>query len=602
MVRKQLGAALWPAVATLAYALLFLLRTYPLVLNWETRQFGKMAADQFAQLWLHWWVRFSLLDLHQGNFLITDYMNYPAGVDITGDYICFFHALISVPLQAIFGLVGAINTLYLLAHVFSSLGVFLLARYLSRSNVAAFIAGLLVIHNPYFAIITFLNTELFDLGWMALFLLFLIKSTRNQGWREPALAALFLALTSLASMEHGLYLYLFLGFHVAAQVLRHRRWELLRPFLKRMALLVAVFAVLISPFAAVTLSHFSRHAPQSMDWLGRAQISEPQEPVKGKLFVPSHRPRVDTRITPGKLAALLAGFLLMGLSIWLLRAPWQLWYWLAAALCFWCLSAGHEVQLYSGAHGPGHVQLEKLDNYPFILLLEQFPLFWRFSWPNRMVVVVILALSVLTALGLARGIELIRQGEGLSRRLLAVPLLLVSVLSVIFLLPWERHRLPTLDAESLAHQMPPSLPSSSFSVEPVYRDLAREPGQFAVMVLPLFAWTGPVIMGNKRYAQQTVLARRLVNCHFPPFKVEYSRDTQIQKLDRILYDYLLDGGALPPIPDGVEAYLRQRKIKYIVVNEMIPAVYSRENERRILTHWFGSPRRYEGRYSRYQVY
>ena len=592
----------WLVATPLAYALIFFLRTYPLITHWDTRLFGKLAVDQYAQLWLHWWVKFSLLDLHQGDFLFTDYMNYPRGVDITADYICFFHALLSVPLQLIFGLVGAVNTLYLLVHVFSSMGIFLLARYLTRSNLAAFIAGLLVIHNPYFAIISNLNTELFDLGWMALFLLFLVKSTRTEGWRQPLYAALFLALASLASMEHGLYLYLFMGFHATAFVVRHRRWQPIKPFLQRMAVIAALFAVLISPFAVVAISQFSQNVPQSMDWLGRAEISELQQPVKGKLFVPSHRPRVDTKITVGKLTALSVGFLLIGLSLGLLRGPRELWYWLAAGLCFWCLSAGHEVLIYSGAHGTGHVQLEKFDNYPFILLLEHFPLFWRFSWPNRMVVVVLIALSVLFAHGLAQGIQLVRQRDRGLRRPLAVPLLLASVLLVIFLLPWERHRLPSLDRQSLAHQMPSSLPTSSFKVEPVYQDLANEPGDFAVMVLPLFAWTGPVVMGNLRYAQQTVFRKRLVNCHFPPFKVKYSRETQIQKMDRILYDILLDGGPLPSMPAGVMAYLRKEKIKYVITSERIPVVYSRQNERQILTHWFGAPRLYGGRYRRYQVY
>ena len=587
----------WLVVAPLAYAAVFFVRTWPLALSWETRQLGKMAADQYAQLWLHWWVRFSLLDLGQLDFLHTGHMNYPAGVDITADYICFLHALVGVPLQAVFGLIGAVNALYLLAYVFSAMGVFLLARYLTRSSLAAFLAGLLVMHNPYFAIISYLNTELFDLGWMALFLLFLIKATRGEGRRSPLYAGLFLALTSLASMEHGLFMYLFFGLHLAAFALRHRSWELTRPFLRRMAVVAVVFALVVAPYAVVVLSHFSASVPQSMDWLGRADISEPQQPVKGKLFVPSHRPRVDTRVTVGKAAAMTAGFALLVLALALLRGPPRLWEWLAAALVFWGLSAGHEVLLLAGAPGSEQTQLDTLHNYPYMLLLDHFPLFWRFSWPNRMVVVAILALCLLLAHGVAATIH-----RAPGRRWLAAPLLVLASLTLLFLLPWERPRLPSADGASLAHHMPPRLKTSPHTVEPIYRDLAAEPGQFAVMVLPLFYWTGPVIMGNKRYAQQSAHGRPLVNCHFPPFKVRVSRHIQLRKLDRILYDFLLDGGKLPAIPAGVEPFLRRKRIKYIVVNQMIPAVYSRQRERQLLTHWFGAPRVYGGRYSLYSVY
>ncbi len=441
--RKAWTRTAWLMAAPLVYAALFLARTWPLALQWETRQLGKMAADQYAQLWLHWWVRFSLLDLGQLDFLHTEHLNYPAGVDITADYICFLHALLGVPLQAIFGLVGAVNTLYLLAYVFSGVAVFLLARYLTRSSLAAFLAGLLVMHNPYFAVISYLNTELFDLGWMALFLLFLIKATRGEGRRSPLYAGLFLALTSLAYMEHGLYMYLFFGLHLAAFAARHRSWQVVRPFLKRMAVVVAVFALLVAPYAVTVLVHFTASAPQTMDWLGRADISEPQQPVKGKLFVPSHRPRVDTRVTVGKAAAVGAGFAVLILALVLLRGPPRLWEWLAVTLVFYGLSAGHELLLLGSDPGPAPTQLDTIHNYPFLLLLDHFPLFWRFSWPNRMVVVAILALCLLLAHGVAA-----TQQRAPGRRWLAGPPLALAAALLLFLLPGSARACPRWTARA----------------------------------------------------------------------------------------------------------------------------------------------------------
>ena len=593
--QQQRRDAIWTAAAPLAYALVFLARSYPLALHWREHLYGHLGIDQTTQLWLYWWTRFSLLDSPQ-SFLFSSYQNHPVGVDITGDYICFLHALLSVPLQAVFGLVGAVNTLYLLSYVMSSVGTFLLARHLSRSNAAAFVAGLVVVHNPYFASIAGLNTDLHNIGFLALFVLYMIKSTRHGGWRYPVVAGLMLALASLENMEHGLFAYLFLGFHMVHTCLAQRSWKLLRPLAKRLGLMLVVFTVLVAPWATVVTKHLQQNHPMDRDWTGKAEALEVRDCEPGQVDPNRYKTEFTGKMTAGKLATLTLCLALVTASLLLLSAAPQLRYWMSAALLFLIMSSGGAFALHWTEQSEPALQLT---NYPYVLLHDYLPLVWRFSWPDRLVRVTILCLGVLLALGLVRAGH---AGAHRRRRRAAAVVLVLATLVGIFVIHWERWQLPPLERGALASMMPLTLPATPFFPPAAYLDLGREPGDFAVLVLPPFDWTGPTAGGNHRYAHQTVMAKRLVNCHIPPFKVRFQISCAVLDFNRFLHTSLMDPRPLPARPVEKLLELRQESIKYVVVEHGIPIPWDRRRLRQILTSWFGPGRDYPGKHTVYRVY
>ncbi len=591
----------WIAMAPVAYAAAFLLRSYPLVLNWQKNIFGLAAVDQSTQLWLYWWTRYSLWDSPQ-SLLYTRHLNHPMGVDITGDFICFLHALLSVPLQWIFNLTGAVNTLYLLSYVLSSFGTFLLVRYLTRSNVTAFLVGLLVAHTPYFTSLNYLNTDLLNIGFMSLFLLFLIRSTREQGWRAPIYAGAMLCLVSMENMEHGLYMYIFFGFHLAHTCLANRgRWDRLRPLLKRAGVIVVVFAVLVSPFAGVVISHLNEHHPMTPDLLGRGEPPPARECEPGQMDPTGLQTSNKGRIGAGKLAVLVVSLGLVAAAMLVLGAGTQLRYWLSAALLFLLLSGGGQISILWGADNPMAPPAMTIPNYFYSLLHEYVPFVWRFSWPERMVMITILCLCVLLALGMTR-IRQAAQERGRAKAAAIAAALLLSSLTSIAFVHWDQWRLPKLEGPALNAWMPLRLPSTPYHAEPVYVHLGRVPGDFAVMELPALDWTGPVAMGNMRYAQQPFMQKRLANCHIPPFKVRFQIACDYLDFKKYTHLGIINPGPLPPRPDELIRGLAEMKIKYVVVNLMIPVGYDQRRLLKMLDDWIGRAHTYPGKYIVYKLY
>ena len=595
----------WVAAAPVIYALAFLLRSYPLAANWQRHLFGQAGIDQSTQLWLYWWTKFALWDSPQ-SLLYTHHLNYPMGVDITGDFICFLHALVAVPLQGLFGLAGAVNALYLLAYVLTSFGVFSLVRYLTRSNLLGLVAGLLMTHTPYYSGLNALNTDLLSFGFAALFILYLLRTTREEGWRPPVLAGVMLALTSMENMEHGLFMYFFLAFHlVYTGVSLRRERQRLKPLLKRVAALVVVFAVLAAPFAVIVSLHMHDHHPNRPGLL-KGELAVARECEPGQMDPTKYVTRSQGRVSADKLGALALGLALMVAALLLLGAKAELRYWLTAALLFLLLSTGDAVSVLWGVDNPMAPPLVKIPNYVY-LLLHELPFVWRFGWPDRMVMVTILCLLVLGALGAARLGALARQ-RGRARAAAVGALLAVSTLGTVSIVHWELWRLPSWDAPQLL--MPLRLPATPYHAEQMYVDLGAEDGDFGVMILPALDWTGPVAMGNMRYAQQPFSQKPLADCHIPPFKVRYQLNCAYLDFKKYVHLGLMDHGPddrahqrpLPARPDAIIKDLIKAKIRYVVVNLMIPAPYDQQRLMAMLDRWVGRFRTYPHKYAVYRMY
>lgn len=108
----------------LGYPGLTLLFTYPLVRHFATHVPGD-GRDDPSLVWNLWWVKHALVDLHV-NPLTTDFLFYPIGVNLSFYTLTLLNGVVSIPLQALFGLVAASNLLLVLSFVLSGYGTYLL--------------------------------------------------------------------------------------------------------------------------------------------------------------------------------------------------------------------------------------------------------------------------------------------------------------------------------------------------------------------------------------------------------------------------------------------------------------------------------------------
>ncbi|MBI4670740.1 MAG: hypothetical protein HY741_03600 [Chloroflexi bacterium] len=117
-------------VALLAYFLLTLVLTYPLVLHFTTHVAGD-GSDDPALAWNLWWVRYALLDLGQSP-IYTNYMFFPIGLNLGFYTLTYLNAVLSIPFQFAFGVIPAANVNLILSFALSGFGAYLLVTYLLR--------------------------------------------------------------------------------------------------------------------------------------------------------------------------------------------------------------------------------------------------------------------------------------------------------------------------------------------------------------------------------------------------------------------------------------------------------------------------------------
>jgi hypothetical protein len=211
-------------LAIVAYTLLALALTWPLPVHFGNYVPGN-GADDPPLTWNLWWARHALLQRGSNPFH-SDYLFYPLGINLAFYTLTLLNGLLSLPLQAIVGLIPATNLLLLSSFVLSGYGTFLLALHFLRTTHHAPRATRHVVRIAYFAaflagvVYAFASSKMFyaALGqwniassqWIPFYVLFLFKTGEQpRRWRYPLFAALFLVLQAYAELTYASFLVLF---------------------------------------------------------------------------------------------------------------------------------------------------------------------------------------------------------------------------------------------------------------------------------------------------------------------------------------------------------------------------------------------------------
>ncbi len=235
-------------VVILLYLLVALVFTAPLLLNFNSATPGADFNDRNQNLWFMWWVKQALLDYHVTP-LYTNYMFYPGGINLYLFPLNLTGAIISLPIQAVFGLVPAFNLLYYFGLVGGAWGGFCLTRHLTGHSIAAFVAGLVYAFAPWQKPASENNQlNIIQLQWLPFFLLWLLKFLDSLEsppvWkfrlRYGTLSAIFLVLIAFTDQYHLLFAASAAAFLVGWRVIRlllAQHW--------RKAVSMAVFCLLL---------------------------------------------------------------------------------------------------------------------------------------------------------------------------------------------------------------------------------------------------------------------------------------------------------------------------------------------------------------------
>lgn len=201
----------WFSIYVLLFFLgLALLFTYPLILQATTHVAGDNRSDIWTHLWGYWLTEQSLLHEHHLP-TETNLINYPYGSKYYN--IDLLNGLVMIPLSHIFGRTLAYNLLIIFQILFGAYAMFLLARLLTRRFVPSIVAGLIYAFCPYMLLFAVASgvSERLNIGWIPLFLFFLLKWLNNSKWRYLGGVVFSFFGATIGCWKYGLFCYLFAG-------------------------------------------------------------------------------------------------------------------------------------------------------------------------------------------------------------------------------------------------------------------------------------------------------------------------------------------------------------------------------------------------------
>lgn len=417
--------------------------------------------DLWQNYWNLWWWKRAVL-LGQSPYT-TDMLFYPEGTPLGLHTHSPATMLLTLPINALFGMAPAYNLAVFFGFVLAAFGSYLLAREYTRSTPAAILAGIVAAYFPQHVEQSLEHLNLASYWALPLFLWALVRTVRRGGkwWMATGL---FFSLNALLAWHYGL-LSITLGIVVAGFEI----WRTSRPIGRTVADLAraaGLAAVLMAPFAwpiardsAAGVAAVQKSFPKrSIDPLSLL-VPHSGHPLWGsEMTAPNIRIRRYRAVgSLGYLGIVSLALAIVG-TLAHIKRPWpadsvettehppgSLGLWISFTLFFLLLSFGNTPQ-------------SKLFESPDWLLLpfhwlKQFPLFGLVRLPNRFLVPAMLSLAVVVAMGADRLIRFLRP----ERRGLAVGVVALLMLMDFAWLPYPMRELPDPEWIAALSELPPEL-------------------------------------------------------------------------------------------------------------------------------------------------
>lgn len=388
---------LFPA---LFFLFAFCLLTWPLIRGFSTHFFTD-DGDGFMNIWNLWWVNTAISNpsVHP-SIWHTDLLHWPFGTTLLGQTLNPFNGLLAVPLLRVMSLTQAHNVIVLFSFVMSGVTAYWLAYYLTRSFWGSLLAGYIFTFSSYHFAHYYGHLNLISMEWIPLFVLcWYILVTRPSIWMGIA-SALTLWLVLLCDYYYFFYCVLAGGLILLWRMISGRN---LRLFLDRehrtpLGLFLLLSLILTGP-VIFPLMYLMRTDPL-------LDAHNPKSFVLDlfALFVPGGTWRFN-QLTEGywsnlplalSEASVYLGYgviILVG-YLWIKRrdARFAAGLWFFLAVFFFLMALGPVLQVN------GEIVYEGV--MPYTLLEKILPFLKLSGVPVRMVVMVTLAASVLSAMAI----------------------------------------------------------------------------------------------------------------------------------------------------------------------------------------------------------
>lgn len=193
----------------ISYIILTVILTYPVVFKIKTDIPGN-AADSLQWMRILWYTKIAMKQADLAAFTHDNLLFYPTGIE-SMPFPSAFNQILYVVLSPFLELHVIYTILWLLAFIIGAIGSYLLVKYLTGNEYAAFIAGIVFAFSPYH-----FSRGLYFFGaatiqWIPFCALFLMKTVKEGGIRNPILAGIFFILVAMSDLQYLIFMGIFAG-------------------------------------------------------------------------------------------------------------------------------------------------------------------------------------------------------------------------------------------------------------------------------------------------------------------------------------------------------------------------------------------------------
>jgi hypothetical protein len=453
-------------LALLAYGLLAVVMTWPVAARLGTHLPG-IADDLWTHQWTFWWVKQAVLEGLDPFY--TRLLFHPYGVSLAFHNIAWLNIAVWLPLQTVMGGFAAYSLVFIAFLALNGFTMYLLARELTGSPPAAFIGGLVYGFWPY-ALSHCDHPNLIVVCWIPLTLLYLHRTLERGRRRDALLAALFLTLTGLTRWHLLIMGGVIVGLYVLYSLWSKKSCRTRRT-LGLLMLVGLVTGALLAPLAApivkaqLTSTHQDDIFIDEQTWGQTDVLAYVLPSLYHPLWGDAAR-RLYENLIVNKVFVAFVGYTTIALAVVGAAKDWRrARFWVLAAVVYVALALGPQLRVNGQLYPQVPMPYRLVGDLFFIRILRK---------PDRFNVLLGLPVAMLVSLGMAALLRryLPSQGEGGLRgggRKSAVAVALVGIAAVLILVEYCPVPYPTLPAVTPAW----------------YSQLAQEPGQFAILDLPM---------------------------------------------------------------------------------------------------------------------
>jgi hypothetical protein len=432
--------------------------TYPLAFRLGGQWLALRDYDTYMKLWDNWWLQ--NLAFSEPSLTFSEVLFHPLGLDLSFHSISWTVAVLSWALTTITDAITAYNLTILFAIFSTAYAAYLLARPFVRYRAAAWLAGAIYSFAPYHIAHSGGHPDLVHLAPIPLAVLLLFTAITRRTVLAALGAALMIGLAGFTSLYIMVFALLTIGPVLIFLLVDRRRWSQAQVWP-----VVLIFGLLSALLLVIRLVPIFRDSGALADAIETKYAAADNQTDLLSYVLPSQLNPFFAPYTKeiaslfGDMSRRWPAYLgLVPLALTISALTWKkqrkvAMLWLSTGLLFVILSLGPVLRLNGIVYEDIVLPAQFLSWFPPIRAVGR---------PDFFVIGVLLPVAMLAALGFDR---LLIKLEGKRRTQVA---LMIALPGLLLLEYWSG-----------------PFPAESSQVSPFYEQLAHEPGDFAIIQLPM---------------------------------------------------------------------------------------------------------------------